>query len=79
MRTVHNEPFQKHPGDLLLDGFGIGLGEEVQQSTGEIMRVTVGIPQLIGYCVQEQVPVEICYIVMVKSLPKNLDVKSTSV
>lgn len=27
MRAVHNQPLQKHPRDLFLDSFGVGLRE----------------------------------------------------
>lgn len=44
------------PGDLLLDGLGVGLCEEVQHGAAEVVGVTVGIAQLVGDRVQEQVP-----------------------
>ena len=43
------------PGDLFLDGLSIGLSKEREESTGEIVGVAVGISQLVGYGIQEQV------------------------
>lgn len=43
------------PGDLLLDGLGVGLGKQVQHGAAEVVGVAVGVAQLVGYCVQEQV------------------------
>ena len=43
------------PSNLFLDGLGIGLGKEGEQSTGEIVGVAVWVPQLVGYGIQEQV------------------------
>lgn len=43
------------PGDLLLDGLGVGLGKQVQHGAAEVVGVAVGVAQLIGYGVQEQV------------------------
>lgn len=43
------------PGDLLLDGLGVGLGEQVQHGAAEVVGVAVGVAQLVGYGVQEQV------------------------
>jgi hypothetical protein len=34
------------PGDLLLNGLGVGLAKEVEQQAGEVVGVRVGIPQL---------------------------------
>ena len=33
---------------LLLDGFGICLSEEVEKCAAKVVRVTVGVAQLIG-------------------------------
>lgn len=44
------------PGDLLLNGGRVGLGEQVQQQVEEVVGVTVGVPQLVGDRVQKQVP-----------------------
>lgn len=43
------------PGNLLLDGLGVGLGEQVEHGTAEVMSVAVGVTQLVGDRVQEQV------------------------
>lgn len=43
------------PGDLLLDGLGVGLSKQIQHGAAEVMSVAVGVAQLIGNCVQEQV------------------------
>lgn len=43
------------PGDLLLDGLGVGLGKQVQHGAAEVVGVAVGVAQLVGYRVQEQV------------------------
>ena len=55
VRSVHNESFQQHPSDLLLDGFSVGFGKERQQCTAEIVGVAVWIAQLIGDGIEEQV------------------------
>lgn len=55
MRAVDNQPLEKHPRDLLLNGFRVGLGEEIQQRAAEVVRVAVGVPQLVGDGVQEQI------------------------
>lgn len=56
VRAVHNKPLEQHPGDLLLNGLGVGLREQIEQCAREIVRVTVWVTQLVCYCVQEQVP-----------------------
>ena len=55
MRTVDDEALQENARDLLLNGLQVGFGEEIQQSAREIMRVRVGITQLIGDGVEEQI------------------------
>ena len=55
MRTVDDEALQENARDLLLNGLQVGFGEEIQQSAREVMRVRVGITQLIGDGVEEQV------------------------
>ena len=47
VRPVHDQPLQEHPGDLLLDGLGVGLGEEVEEAAGEVVGVGVGVAQLV--------------------------------
>ena len=44
-----------NPGYLLLHHLGLSLEEERQQHEGEVVGVRVGVSQLIGHCVQEQV------------------------
>ena len=44
------------PSDLLLDGLGVGLGEEVEEAAGEVVRVRVRVTQLVRDAIQEQVP-----------------------
>lgn len=43
------------PGDLLLDGLGVGLSKQIQHGATEVVGVAVGVPQLIGDGIQEQV------------------------
>lgn len=43
------------PGDLLLDGLSVGLSKQIQHGAAEVVSVTVGVAQLIGNCIQEQV------------------------
>ena len=40
---------------MLLDGFGIGLGKEAEQDAAEVVRVAVGVAQLVGDGVDEQI------------------------
>ena len=56
MRSVDDETLQQHAGDLLLDRLRVCLGKQVQQRAAEIVRVTVGIAQLVGNGIQEQIP-----------------------
>ena len=44
------------PSDLFLDGLGVGLREEGEEGAGEIVGVAVGVAQLVGDRIQEQVP-----------------------
>ena len=53
MRAVDNEPLEEDSGDLLLDGLGVGLGEQVEEAAGEVVRVRVGVAQLVRDAVQE--------------------------
>lgn len=55
VRTVHYQPLEQNSRDLLLDGLGVGLGKEVKECAAEVVGVTVGVAQLIGDCVKEQV------------------------
>ena len=47
VRSVHDEALQEDPGDLRLDGLGVGLGKQVEETSGELGRVRVGIAQRI--------------------------------
>ena len=44
------------PCDLLLDGRRVGLGEQVENQVQEVVGVAVGVAQLVGDSVQEQIP-----------------------
>ena len=46
------------PGNLLLDGLRVGLSKQVEEAAGEVVGVGVGVPQLVGDAVQEQIPGE---------------------
>lgn len=41
---------------MYLNGLGIGLNKQIQQCAAEVVRVTVWIAQLIGNCIQKQIP-----------------------
>lgn len=43
------------PGDLLLDGLSVGLGKQIEHRAAEVVSVAVGVTQLIGDRIQEQV------------------------
>ena len=43
------------PGDLFLNGLGVGLGEEVEEAAGVVVGVRVGVAQLVGDTIEEQV------------------------
>ena len=43
------------PCDLFLDGLCIGLRKQIEQSAAEVMRVTVGVAQLVGQGIQEKI------------------------
>ena len=45
----------RSPGDLFLHSLCVRLSEEVEQAAAEVVRVAVGIPQLVGDGCQEQV------------------------
>lgn len=55
VRSVNDKPLEQHPGDLLLNGFGVCLRKQVQQTTREIVRVAVRITQLVRDRVEEQI------------------------
>lgn len=56
MRPIYNQSFQENPGDLLLDSFCVGLCKQVEHGAAEVVGVTVGVPQLVGDGIQEEVP-----------------------
>lgn len=56
MRTVHDESFQEHSSYLLLDCFGVGFSKQVQQGAAEVMRVAVGVTELVCNSIQIQIP-----------------------
>lgn len=43
------------PGDLLLDGLCVGLSKQVEHGAAEVMGVAVGVAQLVGNGIQEEV------------------------
>ncbi len=47
--------FTAIPGDLLLNGFSVGLCKQIQHGTAKVVCVAVWITQLIGYRIQEQI------------------------
>ena len=53
--AVHDEPLQQDARDLLLDHLRLRLGEQVQQHAAEVVRVLVGVPELVRHGVQEEV------------------------
>lgn len=57
MRPIDDQPLQQHPGDLLLHGFRVRLGEQVEQTAREVVREAVRVAQLVRDRVQEQVSV----------------------
>lgn len=52
---MHDEPLEQDAGDLLLDHLRLRLREQVEQHAAEVVRVLVGVPQLVGHGVQEEV------------------------
>lgn len=56
VRAVHDEPLEQDAGDLLLDHLRLGLREQVEQHAAEVVRVLVGVPELVGHGVEEEVP-----------------------
>lgn len=55
MRAVHDQSFQKYASDLLLNCLRVGLGKQMQHRTAEVVRVAVGIAQLVRNRIQEQI------------------------
>mmetsp|Transcript_25033 Transcript_25033/g.69879 ORF Transcript_25033/g.69879 Transcript_25033/m.69879 type:complete len:303 (-) Transcript_25033:2245-3153(-) len=63
VRAVDDEPLEQHPRDLLLHYLLPRLREEVQQHTREIVGVVVGVAQLVGDGIEQQIAalrVEVC-------------------
>mmetsp|Transcript_65769 Transcript_65769/g.143570 ORF Transcript_65769/g.143570 Transcript_65769/m.143570 type:complete len:807 (-) Transcript_65769:493-2913(-) len=56
VRLVDNEALDQHASDLLLNHILVRLREEEQEHAAEVVRVRVGVPQLVGEGVQEVVP-----------------------
>ena len=44
------------PCDLLLDVFFVGLSKQVEKTAGEVVSVGVGVSQLVGDAVEEEIP-----------------------
>lgn len=79
MWSVDDEAFQQDTCDLLLDGLGVRLGKQVEQSAAEVMCVTVGIAQLVGHGIQKQISTCIQSIMsIIRALTKNLPLFSCS-
>lgn len=55
MRAIHYQPLQQDSGDLFLDGLSVGLSKEVKKCAAEVVSVTVGVAQLIGDSIEEEV------------------------
>ena len=55
MRTIHYQPLQQNSSDLFLNRLSIGLRKEREKGTAEVVGVAVGIAELVGYRIQEQV------------------------
>lgn len=53
VRPVYNEPLEEYSGDLLLNGFSVCLGEQVEEAAREVVSVRVGVAQLVSNAVQE--------------------------
>ena len=55
MRAVYYQPLQENSSDLLLNGFSIGLGEQREKGTTEVVGVVIGIAKLVGNGIQEEI------------------------
>ena len=47
MRPVHDQSFEEHARDLLLNDSELGFGEQVQDHAREVVRVAVRIAKLV--------------------------------
>lgn len=56
VRTVHDKPLEQDAGDLLLHHLRLRFGEEVQQDATKVVRVLVGVAELVGHRIEEEVP-----------------------
>ena len=74
VRSVDNQPLQQHACYLLLYRLRVCFGKQVQQSAAEVVRVAVGIAQLIGNGVQKQIPTCTCTDTLVTSRVTTRDV-----
>lgn len=53
---MHDEPLEQDAGDLLLNHLRLRLCEQIQQHAAEVVRVLVGVPELVRDGVEEGVP-----------------------
>lgn len=55
MWAIDDQSFKKYSSDLLLNGFLICLGKQIQQGAREVLRMAVWISQLISNTIKEKV------------------------
>lgn len=55
VRAVHYQPLQQDSSDLFLDGLCVCLSKQVKKCAAEVVSMTVGVAQLVGDCIEEQV------------------------
>ena len=55
VRSVHNHSLQQHARDLFLDVFRVGLCEQVEEHTAEVVCVVVRVSQVVRDRVQKQI------------------------
>lgn len=53
---MHDEPLEQDSRNLLLNHLRLGLREEIKQHAAEVVRVLVGVAELVGHRVEEEVP-----------------------
>lgn len=56
VRAVHDEPLEEDAGDLLLHHLRLRFGEQVQQDATKVVCVLVGVAELVGHRIEEEVP-----------------------